>query len=743
MRHKKLLNLLERLIIRAPFGGLCVLCGLWLTTAVLCTERPSTVTLVPSDSTHSQPRLPKVPSNKTKSRDTATKTVKTGTVVVTGTRSEVELKDSPVRVEVVDAASLKGSGSTSLNQVLEDQSGVGISNGLHTGVQLQGMSADYTQILVDGQPLISRVAGVIDLNRIAVGNVRQVEVVKGPMSSLYGSEALAGVINLITVKPRPGWTGGLTLQTTTHMGQEPAVNVGFSNDDLDWSLFCDYRNSSPFNLTADTLTIPYSGFRDVTVQSQAKFYISPTFRISGSVRNFHSHSVGTFVESYFGQIAQNTGSVDQSELGSRLAAEWIHGDAHAEASLYYARFSEDYNFDVVQGSGTNLDNMARSYLKPSVQYDVFFNQSNRLIVGTEYVLDRISGTRYDSVPSYTTGVVYGQWEGNPLSWLSYAASAREDVNNEYGGNLSPKFSALVKLDENFSLRSSIGSGFKAPDFRQLYVFFRNNLQGAGYVLEGAHALGNTLEPERALSYDLSFSCDCDSRSFWSAMERFHAEIRAFHSTVSNMIEYYLDHVQGSVAVYSYHNLSHVRTQGLELTTSATWTLSSWLSMRAKGSYQYVDAADVDVLAAIDAGSAGTTDPKTGSFIPLTRSNYGGLWYVSKHLANVCLDLCTTDGWVFSSRADFVGKFGDEALDRNGSVLSSLSRAVPDLATEYVASYWNLKCSLTKEFSLTENALHLSSLRLSVGAMNLLDHLDLRSLPSLLGRQFYLQLNGSW
>jgi outer membrane receptor for ferrienterochelin and colicins len=74
-------------------------------------------------------------------------------------------------------------------------------NGLGNGIQIQGLNPDYTLILIDGEPLIGRYAGTLELSRITTGNIRKIEIVKGPSSSLYGSEALAGVINIITDQP--------------------------------------------------------------------------------------------------------------------------------------------------------------------------------------------------------------------------------------------------------------------------------------------------------------------------------------------------------------------------------------------------------------------------------------------------------------------------------------------------------------------------------------------------------------
>ncbi|RZK97988.1 MAG: TonB-dependent receptor, partial [Hymenobacter sp.] len=132
-----------------------------------------------------------------------------GEVVVTATRTEKSLQDVAIPVSVVSAKQIKSMGSLRLGDVLREQTGLSLVNDHGQGIQMQGLNSEYTLILVDGEPLIGRTAGTLDLTRVAVGNIQRVEVVKGPASALWGSDALAGVVNIITQKPQPGLSGGL------------------------------------------------------------------------------------------------------------------------------------------------------------------------------------------------------------------------------------------------------------------------------------------------------------------------------------------------------------------------------------------------------------------------------------------------------------------------------------------------------------------------------------------------------
>ena len=105
-----------------------------------------------------------------------------------------------VPILVVSKQEIQQSGNIRLSEVLSEQLGLYLVENHGTGLQMQGFDPEYTLILIDNKPVIGRTAGTLDLTRLTVGNIEQVEVVKGPSSALWGSDALAGVINIITDK---------------------------------------------------------------------------------------------------------------------------------------------------------------------------------------------------------------------------------------------------------------------------------------------------------------------------------------------------------------------------------------------------------------------------------------------------------------------------------------------------------------------------------------------------------------
>ena len=122
--------------------------------------------------------------------------------VMSTSKTERYLSNLPTHVSVVDRHTIENSNTLTLDQLLVEQTGLTIVTDHGNGLQLQGMDSEYTLFLIDGEPLIGRVAGTLDLSRINLNNIERIEIIKGPSSSLYGSEALAGIVNIITRNPQ-------------------------------------------------------------------------------------------------------------------------------------------------------------------------------------------------------------------------------------------------------------------------------------------------------------------------------------------------------------------------------------------------------------------------------------------------------------------------------------------------------------------------------------------------------------
>ena len=158
------------------------------------------------------------------------KTINMKEVMVSANKTEKPFVELTVPAKIISRAEIENSGHSRLNDIISEQVGIITVPGFggSEGVQLQGIDPEYTLILIDGLPIIGRVAGILDLSRISLGSVERIEIIKGASSSLYGSEALGGVINIITNKEKEdGFSNKIYYQYGTFKTQDLLTDISF------------------------------------------------------------------------------------------------------------------------------------------------------------------------------------------------------------------------------------------------------------------------------------------------------------------------------------------------------------------------------------------------------------------------------------------------------------------------------------------------------------------------------------
>jgi outer membrane receptor for ferrienterochelin and colicins len=168
-------------------------------------------------------------------------------VVVTASKTATKLGNVTSPINIITKKNIQQAGSLRLKDILQEQAGMSITNGFGAGVQMQGLNPDYTLILLNGAPLVGRTAGVLDLNRIGITNIKKIEIVKGPSSSLYGSEAMAGVINIITDQT-PNNKLATSLRYGTYNTKDFNCNTTFSKGKFTFSHFLNSYQSDGFSI---------------------------------------------------------------------------------------------------------------------------------------------------------------------------------------------------------------------------------------------------------------------------------------------------------------------------------------------------------------------------------------------------------------------------------------------------------------------------------------------------------------
>ena len=474
-------------------------------------------------------------------------------------RSEVAL-----HVESVDAAEIRAAGAASADRLLARLAGVQVARGTPTGSQIsiRGIGGPRVLVLLDGQPTGGALIENRDLSRMSATGIDRIEVVKGPLSSLYGSDAMGGVVNLVTRAPAPGFrvdarassggagrreaeasaSGGgrltpgrtISYRVSVSWRQEDQV-AGVADRSGALARVWDLRSSLRFatgdwavrgdaSLLRERQRWPvgagFSGFNDNTGAAAWIEVRRRTGRGEWTGR-FFAHDYDHLYRSARGSApVAGSGAPEQQERLAKAAAGWSatwgghHFDVGAEGAWRGIRSPEKLLEDRAEDRQIEL-----------------FVQDAWHLGGTER--------------SAATGAPGG------AGATVVTAGARITRNSRWGSTASPSLGAVVAVGNGVRLRGAVARGFRAPSFKELAWNFVN--LGGGYMLRGFAGL----EPER--SWNLSGGVE------WRPSASVGARVEVFANRIENLIESGLvGHAPSGLAIYSPRNVADAVTRGFEL-----------------------------------------------------------------------------------------------------------------------------------------------------------------------------------
>ena len=223
-------------------------------------------------------------------------------VIITATRTLRQLSSLPLPAIIISKSDLNNSNSVRLNDILNEQTGlISVPDfGGGEGIQLQGLDSQYTLILVDGVPLVGRSAGTLDISRITIGNIKQIEVVKGASSSLYGSEALGGVINIITETPKSGFNGNANYRIGSFNTNDLSKTLNYKKKKLGITTFFNRYSSDGYDLNKDDDLQTVDPFSNYTLNAKVIYDFSDktTLFVSGKYYTQNQDYIACHVGQY-------------------------------------------------------------------------------------------------------------------------------------------------------------------------------------------------------------------------------------------------------------------------------------------------------------------------------------------------------------------------------------------------------------------------------------------------------------
>jgi len=460
-------------------------------------------------------------------------------ITVTATRTPISIENSVVPVQVIDRAQIDRSQATSLQDLLRGRAGVDFTNqgglGKITSLFLRGSNSNQVLVLVDGVRIGSATNGMATLQDLPVDQIERVEIVRGPRSSLYGSEAIGGVIQIFTRNAGPGLQQNLAITAGSNNLRQ--VSAGFSNrGERGWvSAQGGYQDTDGINACRGTAAgwgagcyadePDRDGYRNTSINVRGGYALSETLNVDGHVLN--SAARNEYDGSIFGG---NEADNRQQVYGGKLA--WTPSDSF--------RLNAQVGRNVDQADAYFAANGVRSFASTfdtrrdtaNVQGDIVLAEDQQVSVGADWQNEQItSSTAFDVRERDNTGV-FAEYQGQ-FGAHTLQASVRNDDNEQFGNHTTGSLGYGFAFGNGLRLTASAGTGFKAPTFNDLYYpGFSNPL----------------LQPEESKSLNLGIAQYADNWN-WT--------FNAYETRIDQLIGY-----DSSFALV---NVAEARIRGAELT----------------------------------------------------------------------------------------------------------------------------------------------------------------------------------
>ena len=537
--------------------------------------------------------------------------------IVSASRQE-ELRESlNTNVNVLSRRIMEESGSQTVAELLREVPGVMSRRGSETagaaGEQIQGIDSRQVLVLLDGQPLLGGRGikrGVLNLDRQSVDRLEQVEVVKGASSALYGSDAIGGVINLITREATAPFETTGELSGGSFGEINASAGVGFRRDRVSGLFMVEHHRNDGFDLTPTTFDTTGAPFERVDFMGRGRAQVTSALALAARVTGYDNQTEGRSN----GELGPQEDRIDESTVNVNLSADWMpRATSAVQARAYVARFDEASTATLAPPASTPLAPGAldERLVKIDGSFSQFIGGNQQLQGGAEYWRDEYSGInrlRNDAGESAAIGTAWLQHRFTFGGRVTTTLGLRTDHHSEFGSAVSPKVAANARLGGGVSVRGSYGRGFRAPDIGQLYYRFLN--PSSIYQV-----IGNVnLQPEYANSVQLGGEYTTPARRARFGVSVFRNDVRdliesvnlGFAATPAQVQEILtregLDISFRPVAgrlFFTYKNVNDAVTEGVEIDGE----LAATPALTFAAAYTYLDARD----AATDLRLTGRSD----------------------------------------------------------------------------------------------------------------------------------------
>lgn len=473
-------------------------------------------------------------------------------IVVTASGSGAPRGELAVAVEVIDDEAIAQGGARTVADVLATHPGVDVQLGrFGAEVRLRGMESDQTLVLVDGVRVVGQKDGVIDLSRLPVENIERIEIVKGPSSAMYGSDALGGVIHIITKVPDKALSGVVRAQVGTRDSADVTASASMRRERWGLSLTGGVHGSDAWDLDPSDAQTNGSKWRQAEAGGQLRLTpsgdVTVTVDASTQLRDLEGvdAAAGGAVLDRTNRTEDHRGGVQvQGLVGTSKLTGSVRGAVYRDQFLVDQRGSDALD---------DYEETQESTLMATTRLDSSLGGGHALALGVDGEWRDLSADRLEAgVGRRLRAAVFAQDRWTlPMAPVVLTPGVRVEADEWFGVAIAPKLASRWDPRDGLVLRASIGQGYRAPSLRELLLRFENPSQG--YVVTG----NPDLVPERSLTAD--GGAEVRIGDTWVTAS-------AFHTEATNLISIdTLDPGENGQGIrFGYRNIGQARLSGVEL-----------------------------------------------------------------------------------------------------------------------------------------------------------------------------------
>lgn len=522
----------------------------------------------------------------------AAEQVQTRDVVVTASRTEQLVKEAPAAVEVITREDLDKMGAENLAQALQLAIGIDVSeNGMvGNSVSIRGAKSNQTLIMVDGMRIrtenTDETANNYELQRVNMADVERIEIVRGATSSLYGADAMGGVINIITKTPDKASQSVFADYTTKQADAGFRVATGQLGK---WASSFSYRRSDVHHLDINGSGTQY-GTKDY-------FNVKTKYKIDDK------KSLSFFLD-YMNEdlyFDSDLTSYDHDRTKFGLSYDGKDKKGKYQLRVNYSIFNKDQNTRE-NGKLTKWDEMKFRTLTLDGQRSYQLNDEHLLTIGGEIRKEKYEGTRMGSSgdnvhtvtregisqnyseksTTYYAAYIQDEWQVED-NWLMIP-SIRFDHNSAFGSKVTYKLGNTYKLSDNTRFKFNVGTAYRAPTEAELYMDMTRTPRPYMKV----HVTGNpNLKPETSYNFDLGLEAESKSGRTSGKLTYFHSKFDDLINSQSTVTMSGRPPAITANVASKYVNVDSAEIQGAE----AEFKQKLGKNFTLRSTYTYTDAKD--------------------------------------------------------------------------------------------------------------------------------------------------------